>query len=326
MVELVVSTESWPIRGSFTISRGAKTQADVVLVELGGGEFKGRGECVPYARYGESCDSVIEQIESLRQDVQQGLGRFQLQQRLPAGAARNALDCAFWDLQAKMSQRGVWELLDMPAMQPLTTAYTLSLDSPENMHKAALAHADRPLLKLKLAGEGDIERVRAVRKGAPKARLIVDANEGWDPDIYRRTVPEFLELGVEMIEQPLPTAEDGALRSLERPIPICADESCHESESLKDVVGKYDMVNIKLDKAGGLTEALQLRKVAEAEGLQIMVGCMLGTSLAMAPATLLAQGAAIVDLDGPLLLERDRRPGLRFDRSLVFPPQPELWG
>ena len=200
MVELVVSTESWPIRGSFTISRGAKTQADVVLVELGGGEFKGRGECVPYARYGESCDSVIEQIESLRQDVQQGLGRFQLQQRLPAGAARNALDCAFWDLQAKMSQRGVWELLDMPAMQPLTTAYTLSQDSPENMHKAALAHADRPLLKLKLAGEGDIERVRAVRKGAPKARLIVDANEGWDPGIYRRMVPEFLELGVEMID------------------------------------------------------------------------------------------------------------------------------
>ena len=326
MVELVVSTESWPIRGCFTIARGAKTQADVVLVELQGGEFKGRGECVPYARYGESCDSVIEQIESLRQDVQQGLDRIQLQQRLPAGAARNALDCAFWDLQAKTTRRGVWELLDLPAMQPLTTAYTLSLDSPENMHKAALAHADRPLLKLKLAGEGDIERVRAVRKGAPKARLIVDANEGWDPGIYRLMVPEFLKLGVEMIEQPLPAAGDEALRSLERPIPVCADESCHDSESLKGVVGKYDMVNIKLDKAGGLTEALQLRKAAEAEGLQIMVGCMLATSLAMAPATLLAQGAGIVDLDGPLLLERDRPSGLDFDRSLVFPPRPELWG
>ena len=326
MVELVVSTESWPIRGSFTIARGAKTQADVVLVELQGGEFKGRGECVPYARYGESCDSVIEQIESLRQDVEQGLDRIQLQQRLPAGAARNALDCAFWDLQAKTTRRGVWELLDLPAMRPLTTAYTLSLDSPENMHKAALAHADRPLLKLKLAGEGDIERVRAVRKGAPRARLIVDANEGWDPGIYRLMVPEFLKLGVEMIEQPLPAAGDEALRSLERPIPVCADESCHDSESLKGVVGKYDMVNIKLDKAGGLTEALQLRKAAEAEGLQIMVGCMLATSLAMAPATLLAQGAGIVDLDGPLLLERDRPSGLDFDRSLVFPPRPELWG
>ena len=326
MVELVVRTESWPIRGIFTISRGGKTQADVVLVELGAGELKGRGECVPYARYGESCDSVIEQIESIRQDVQQGSDRLQLQQQLPAGAARNAMDCAFWDLQAKLSRREVWEMLDMPAMQPLTTAYTLSLDSPENMHKAALEHADRPLLKLKLAGEGDIERVRAVRRGAPEARLIVDANEGWDPLSYRRMVPEFLRLGVEMIEQPLPAAEDDALRSLERPIPVCADESCHDSESLKDIVGKYDMVNIKLDKAGGLTEALKLRKAAEAEGLQIMVGCMLATSLAMAPAALLAQGAAIVDLDGPLLLERDRRPGLRFNRSLVYPPQPELWG
>jgi L-alanine-DL-glutamate epimerase-like enolase superfamily enzyme len=236
------------------------------------------------------------------------------------------MDCAFWDLQAKLSRREVWEMLDMPAMQPLTTAYTLSLDSPENMHKAALEHADRPLLKLKLAGEGDIERVRAVRRGAPEARLIVDANEGWDPLSYRRMVPEFLRLGVEMIEQPLPAAEDEALRSLERPIPVCADESCHDSESVKDIVGKYDMVNIKLDKAGGLTEALKLRKAAEAEGLQIMVGCMLATSLAMAPAALLAQGAAIVDLDGPLLLERDRRPGLRFNRSLVYPPQPELWG
>jgi L-alanine-DL-glutamate epimerase-like enolase superfamily enzyme len=194
------------------------------------------------------------------------------------------------------------------------------------MHKAALEHADRPLLKLKLAGEGDIERVRAVREGAPNARLIVDANEGWDLGVYRQVVPEFLKLGVEMIEQPLPASKDEALRSLDRPIPICADESCHESESLKDVVGKYDMVNIKLDKAGGLTEALQLRKAAEAEGLQIMVGCMLATSLAMAPATVLAQGAAIVDLDGPLLLEKDRRPGLRFDHSLVFPPQLELWG
>mgnify|MGYP001823084641 CR=1 FL=1 len=326
MVELVVCAESWPIRGSFAISRGAKTRADIVRVELGSGNFIGRGECVPYARYGESCSSVIEQIESLRQDIQQGLDRVQLQQRLPPGAARNALDCAFWDLQGKTSQRRVWELLKLPSVQPLTTAYTLSLDSPENMHNTALEHADRPLLKLKLAGEGDIERVRGVRKGAPKARLIVDANEGWDVDIYRQMVPELLQLEVEMIEQPLPAAGDGALRFLHRPIPICADESCHDSESLKHIVDRYDMVNIKLDKTGGLTEALALRAAAESEGMQIMVGCMLATSLAMAPATLLAQGAAIVDLDGPLLLERDRRPGLKFEQSLVFPPQRDLWG
>ncbi len=326
MIELIVSAESWPIRGGFTISRGAKTQADVVLVELAHGGFKGYGECVPYARYGESSDSVVEQIESIRQDIQQGMDRIQLQQKLPPGAARNALDCAFWDLQAKMSPHRVWELLGMAAMQPLTTAYTLSLDSPENMYEAAMENAGRPLLKLKLAGEGDLERVTGVRKGASKARLIVDANEGWDAVIYQRLVPELLELGVEMIEQPLPAADDEALRSLERPIPICADESCHASESLRHIVDRYDMVNIKLDKTGGLTEALRLREAAEAKGLQIMVGCMLATSLAMAPATLLAQGAAIVDLDGPLLLEKDRHPGLRFEKSRVFPPQRELWG
>jgi L-alanine-DL-glutamate epimerase-like enolase superfamily enzyme len=254
------------------------------------------------------------------------MDRTRLQRALPAGAARNALDCALWDLQAKLSQRRVWELLDLPAMQPLTTAYTLSLDSAEGMHKAALANADRPLLKLKLAGTGDIDRVRAVRRGAPKARLIVDANEGWDLDLYRRMLPELLQLGVEMIEQPLPAGDDEALRSVHRPIPVCADESCHDRESLNAVVGKYDMINIKLDKTGGLTEAIQLRAAAEDKGLQIMVGCMLATSLAMAPAMLVAQGAAIADVDGPLLLEKDRRPGLRFDRDLVFPPEPGLWG
>ena len=326
MIELAVSVESWPIRGSFAISRGAKSEAHVVLVELESGGFRGRGECVPYARYGESCDSVIEQIESIRKDIQQGIDTVELQQKLPPGAARNAVDCAFWDLQGKMSQLRVWELLGLPVVRPLTTAYTLSLDSLERMYKAALENADRPLLKIKLSGEGDIDRVLGIRKGAPEARLVVDANEGWDQSIYRQMVPQLVRLGVEMIEQPLPAAEDEALRSLERPIPVCAVESCHDSESLKEIIGKYDMINIKLDKTGGLTEAIQLRKAAEAEGLKVMVGCMLGTSLAMAPATLIAQGAAIVDLDGPLLLERDRQPGLKFDRSLVFPPQRELWG
>lgn len=326
MVELSVSTESWPIRGSFAIARGAKTKADVVVVELHAGGFIGRGECVPYARYGESCDSVIDQVESLRRDVEQGMDRLELQQRLPAGAARNALDCAFWDLQAKTSQQRVWELLELPALQPLTTAFTLSLDSPERMYRAALENAQRPLLKLKLAGGGDIERVSAVREGAPGGRLIVDANEAWDAGVYRRMLPDLVRLGVEMIEQPFPAAEDEALRTLDRPIPVCADESCHARDLLKGIVGKYDMINIKLDKTGGLTEALLLHQAAKAEGLQVMVGCMLATSLAMAPAILVAQGAAIVDLDGPLLLERDRQPRLRFDHERVYPPTRELWG
>lgn len=326
MPELVVRAESWPIRGRFTISRGAKTQADVVLVELEAGECSGRGECVPYARYGESCGTVIEQIESLRQEIRQGLDRTLLQQALPPGAARNALDCAFWDLEAKTSQRRVWELLGLPAPNPLTTAYTLSVDTPGNLHRAAAEHAHRPLLKLKLAGDGDIERVRSVREGAPEARLVVDANEGWDVGVYTKLVPEMLRLGVEMIEQPLPAADDEALRHLPRPIPICADESCHDSDSLNTLVDRYDMVNIKLDKSGGLTEAFRLRNAAETRGMQVMVGCMVATSLAMAPATLLAQGAALVDLDGPLLLDSDRQPGLRFADGLVYPPPPGLWG
>ena len=326
MTGLIASAESWPIRGGFAISRGAKNTADVVLVELRDGDFAGRGECVPYARYGESCDSVIEQIESLRPAVRQGLDREQLQTSLPPGAARNALDCALWDLQAKISRRRVWELLELPPAQPLTTAYTLSLGSPESMYKAAFENAGRPLLKLKLGGDGDLQRVRAVREGAPRGRLIVDANEGWDVDLYQRLVPELIPFGVEMIEQPLAADADDALKSLPRPIPVCADESCHTTESLARIVDRYDMINIKLDKTGGLSEALRLRKAAEAEGLGIMVGCMLATSLAMAPATLVAQGAAIVDLDGPLLLENDRQPGLRFDNNLVYPPSCELWG
>jgi L-alanine-DL-glutamate epimerase-like enolase superfamily enzyme len=269
---------------------------------------------------------VIEQIESLRRDIGQGLGRTELQHALPPGAARNALDCAFWDLQAKTSRQRAWELLGMSAPGPLTTAYTLSLDSPDNMYRAALGQAGRPLLKLKLAGEGDMERVRSVRRGAPDARLVVDANEGWDVVTYRDMVPEMRQLGVEMIEQPLPADDDMALRSLDRPIPICADESCHDSGSLDALVDRYDMINIKLDKAGGLTEAFRLRTAAEASGMRVMVGCMLGTSLAMAPATLLAQGVDIVDLDGPLLLQSDRQPGLRFEDSRVHPPRPELWG
>lgn len=326
MVSLHVKRESWPIRGSFTIARGSKTRAEVVTVELHAGEQRGRGECVPYARYGESCDSVMEQILDLRDDLANGLDRQALQQRLPPGAARNALDCAFWDLAAKQAGQRAWALAGVATMTPQVTAYTLSLDSPEKMRQAALANAWRPLLKLKLSGAGDLERVAAVRAGAPDARLIVDANEGWTVELYQRFVPELQRLGVEMIEQPLPADDDGVLAELERPVPICADESCHDRASLATLVGRYDMVNIKLDKSGGLSEALALRQAAEAAGMRIMVGCMLATSLAMAPALLVAQGVAVVDLDGPLLLERDRSHGLDFAQGLIHPPEPALWG
>lgn len=326
MTEIKVYAESWPIRGKFSISRGAKTEAKVVVVELRDANFRGYGECVPYARYGESCESVIAQIEALAEDIRHGMDQQQLQSRLPAGAARNAVDCALWDLQAKRCGKRVANILQLGELKPLTTAYTLSLDSPENMHQAALDNATRPLLKLKLAGEGDIQRVQAVHSAAPNAQLVVDANEGWDVERYQRMVPQLKQLGVSMIEQPLPAGNDELLRSLARPITLCADESCHASDSLQDIIGKYDMINIKLDKTGGLTEALKLRRAAEAQGLQIMVGCMLATSLAMAPAMLVAQDVAVVDLDGPLLLERDRKPGLKFSHNLMYPPEANVWG
>jgi len=326
MLKLTTKSETWPIQGGFTISRGTKTSAEVVVVEIFDGHYKGRGECVPYAHYGETVDSVLALIRSLEADIMQGMDRKQLQQRLPAGAARNAVDCAFWDLQAKKTNCRAWELAGISTLEALTTAYTLSLDTPENMYKVAVENAHRPLLKLKLAGQEDSERVQAVRKGAPDARLIVDANEGWTTEIYQQLIPKLVALGVEMIEQPLPAGKDEALRTLNRPIPICADESCHERASLDDLLGKYDMINIKLDKTGGLTEAMALRQQAEVEGLQIMVGCMLATSLAMAPALVVAQDAAIVDLDGPLLLDKDRDDGLKFEQGFVYPPQSALWG
>jgi L-alanine-DL-glutamate epimerase-like enolase superfamily enzyme len=281
---------------------------------------------VPYTRYGESVEGVLSEIEQLRRDLEAGLDREELQSALPAGAARNALDCAFWDLEAKRTHRRVWDLAGIAAPRPVPTAYTLSLDTPEAMGRKARENAARPLLKLKLAGPEDLDRVRAVREGAPRARLVVDANEGWDAESYTRLAPRLAALGVAMVEQPLPAGEDEDLRGLERPVPLCADESCHDTASLADLAGKYDMVNIKLDKTGGLTEALKLKGAAEAEGYGIMIGCMLATSLAMAPALLLTPGAAVVDLDGPLLLAEDRPSGLRFEGSTVHPPDAALWG
>ncbi|MEI7220901.1 N-acetyl-D-Glu racemase DgcA [Pectobacterium carotovorum] len=326
MTEMRYFTESWPIKGAFTISRGSKRQADVVVVALQSGNVAGYGECVPYSRYGESLDSVMEQIASLHSDFCNGLDRETLQTILPAGAARNALDCAFWDLECKQHQQRIWQRLDLPSPTALETAYTLSLDTPDRMRHAAIHHATRPLLKLKLADADDLARVAAVREGAPLARLIVDANEGWDIERYLALVPELAVLGVTMIEQPFPAGKDDVLADLPRPIPVCADESCHDSQSLTALVGRYDMINIKLDKTGGLTEALRLRKYAQAQGLKIMVGCMVSTSLSMAPAFVMAQGAAVVDLDGPLLLQRDRTNGLHYNGSEILPPNALLWG
>ena len=325
-MEIRVFSESWPIRGSFTISRGSKTAADVVVVELTQDGVTGRGECAPYARYGESVQGVITQIENIMPVLREGLDRGALQSVLPAGAARNAVDCALWDLESKQHRQRIWQRLNKPEPDALLTAYTLSLDTPENMQAAAEANSDRPLLKLKLAGAGDLARVTAVRKGAPQARIIVDANEGWDETLYRELVPALQKLGVEMIEQPLPAGQDQILASLPRPIPICADESCHDSSTLHELIGRYDMINIKLDKTGGLTEALELRKQAEAAGMKIMVGCMLATSLAMAPAFVVAQGAQVVDLDGPLLLQKDRDAGFNFSDNQMHAPDAALWG
>ncbi len=331
MPELRVRRETWPLAGSFTISRGTRTSAETLVVELThSGEDSqiriGRGECVPYARYGETVDGVIAAIEGLRPRIENGLDRIGLQELLPPGAARNALDCAYWDLEAKRAGQPVWELAGLSPPDAVTTAYTLSLDTPEAMGRAAAANAARPLLKLKLAGPDDLARVEAVRAKAPGARLIVDANEGWSLDDYVALAPRLAALGVVLIEQPLAAGQDAPLAGVPRPVPVCADESCHATDSLAELAGRYDAVNIKLDKTGGLTEALELKQAALAQGFQIMVGCMLATSLAMAPAILVAQGAAFVDLDGPLLLKRDRPEGLRYEGSSLHPPEPALWG
>lgn len=287
------------------------------------GVHQGWGECVPYARYGESLESVTQQIEALR-DV---TDRRALHEQLPGGAARNAVDCAMWDLEAKRAGKRAWELAGLSKPGPEITAYTLSLADPAAMQKQAAENAHRPLLKTKLGGgEEDVARIEAVRAGAPDARIIVDANEGWSADLYKTLAPVLVRLGVGMVEQPLPAGEDDALLELDRVLPVCADESCHDRASLPSLKGKYDMVNIKLDKTGGLTEALELRRTAIAEGYDFMMGCMVGSSLAMAPAVLVAQGAAVVDLDGPLLLAEDRPEPLNFDAAGVHPPTPGLWG
>ena len=327
---LALAAERWPIAGSFAISRGSKTEAVVVVAELGDGKARGRGECVPYPRYGESVESVMTQINTMRSQLAAGLDRRALQTAMPPGAARNALDCAFWDLEAKRSGRPVHEIAGLAAPHALTTAYTISLGAAAEMAKAAAAAGHRALLKIKLGGNndhgGDAARIAAVRAAAPKAALIVDANEGWDEGNLAANLAACAAASVVLVEQPLPEACDGALARIKRPIPVCADESVHDRTSLPALVRKYDAVNIKLDKAGGLTEALAMAAEAERAGLAVMAGCMVATSLAMAPALLLAQKAQYVDLDGALLLAKDRPDGLTYRDSLVFPPTPALWG
>jgi L-alanine-DL-glutamate epimerase-like enolase superfamily enzyme len=328
--KLTVRTESWPIAGQFTISRGAKTEARVVVAELSQGEFPNRfsgfGECVPYARYGESVEGVAALLEGMAEKVAAGLDRKLLQSAMPAGAARNALDCAFWDLEAKRADKPVHELAGLPSPHALTTAYTISLGSPQAMADAARKAAARPLLKIKLGTDGDPERIAAIRAAVPDTELIVDANEGWSARNLAGNLKACADAGVTLVEQPLPAGADDLLGKIDRAVPVCADESAHDALSLPQLVGKYDAVNIKLDKTGGLSQALVMAREAERLGLAVMTGCMVATSLSMAPAILVAQRARFVDLDGPLLLARDRDHGLRYDGSRVFPPESALWG
>lgn len=321
-MKISVTPDVFQLAQVFTISRGSRTEAKVLTVRVQRDGITGWGECVPYARYDETLESVTAQVEGLPVAI----SRADLQSALPAGAARNAVDCALWDLEAKQAGKRVWELAGLAEPGPEITAYTLSLDTPEAMRQQAAKHAFRPLLKIKLGTPDDMARLEAVRAGAPKSAIIVDANEGWSAEVYTDLAPHLLRLGVQLVEQPLPADQDEALIGMERPVPVCADESCHDCSSLPHLKGKYDLVNIKLDKTGGLTEAIKLRTAAEAQGYGIMVGCMVGSSLAMAPASLIAQGVAYTDLDGPLLLSEDRDRPLKFDDAGVHPPSADLWG
>lgn len=324
--DLSVSVERWPIRGEFTISRGAKREAAVVVATIRYGGFEGKGECLPYARYGESVEGVVQAIEACAAPLAQGLDRGGLQALLPPGAARNALDCALWDLEAKISGRSAAEFAGLAPLHAVETAFTIALASPDEMAGRAREAGRYPLLKLKLGGDGDEERLAAIREAMPQARLIADANEAWHASGLERLLAAAARASVELVEQPLPAGDDAILQHIVRAVPVCADESVHDRASLGEIAGCYDAVNIKLDKAGGLTEALATAAEARSLGLKLMVGCMVATSLAMAPALLLAQDADWVDLDGPLLLDRDRVPGLDYVSGKVLPPPTALWG
>ena len=321
-MNIKTKVDVFPLKKLFTISRGSRTEAEVVSVKVSKDGFTGYGECVPYKRYNETVKSVIDQITNLNQVN----NRYELEQNLPPGAARNALDCAFWDLEAKLNNTSVADLINL-SISPVITSFTLSLDTSEKMGQEAQLNSHLPILKIKLGGGNkDLERIKSVRKFAPQSDIIVDANEGWSLDEYNYLMPHFVEAKIKMIEQPFPSQSDGELKNINRPIPICADESCHDTSSLEKCIGKYDVINIKLDKTGGLTEALKLKKNAELHNFDIMVGCMVGSSLAMAPAIYVAQNVKWVDLDGPLLLSEDRKNPLKYSNSKIHPPLKDLWG
>jgi L-alanine-DL-glutamate epimerase-like enolase superfamily enzyme len=325
MIRIEAREEIWPLKHPFRISRGSRTEAQVVVVTVGDGKHTGRGEGVPLARYNQSITSGLAQIESIQ--GKKNLDRQSLQELLPAGAARNALDCALWDLEAKASGKRVWELANLPIVSEVKTSFTISLDRPEEMRAAAKRNANLPILKLKLGGDNlDRERVEAVREAAPEARLFIDANESWSPEHYRELLPALKQLGVELIEQPFPANTDEVLEALDHPIPVCADESCHTTADLPRLTNRYEAVNVKLDKTGGLTEALRLCKRAEENGFKLLIGCMVCTSLGIAPARLMASTTHWIDLDGPLLLARDRDHGLAYQNGKIGMPSRELWG
>lgn len=326
-MKLSVKAESWPIRGTFAISRGAKTEAEVIVATIRDGMHQGRGECVPYKRYGETVGSVQSQIVSVKRAVEIGISREELQKLLPSGAARNALDCALWDLEAKQKNKTIWELVGIENPRPMPTMFTVGLDVPETMAGNAVEAAQRySVLKIKLGTEGDAERLAKVRAVVSEARLIVDANEGWSAENLETMLRACETARVELVEQPLPTGKDDGLRDVKTSVKICADESAHTSADIPKLTELYDVVNIKLDKAGGLTEALAMARVARNAGLSVVTGCMVSTSLSMAPATVVAQHADYVDLDGPLLLEKDREPGIKYENGMIFPTTSELWG
>jgi L-Ala-D/L-Glu epimerase len=325
MLTIEAREEIWPLKKVFRISRGSRTEAQVVVVTVANDEHIGRGEGVPIKRYGQSVESVLAQIESIK--AEKNLDRQRLQQLLPAGAARNALDCALWDLEAKNSGKRVWELANVPIVLEVETSFTISLDTPEKMAAAAAVAAELPILKLKLQGDDlDLARVKGVRESAPAARLLLDANESWSPEHYRKIVPELHELGVELLEQPFPANADEVLENLDHPIPVCADESCHTTADLRRLTNRYDVINVKLDKTGGLTEALRLCDRARDSGFKLLIGCMVCTSLGIAPARLLASNADWVDLDGPLLLAHDRQHALAYTNGRLALPSAQLWG
>jgi L-alanine-DL-glutamate epimerase-like enolase superfamily enzyme len=325
MLTIEAREETWPLKGVFRIARGACTEARVVVVTVSNGEHTGRGECVPIARYNQSTESVIAQVESIKGE--KSLDRQHLQRLLPPGAARNALDCALWDLQAKISSKRVWELANIPVVPEVVTTLTISLDTDAKMAAAARANSMAPILKLKLGGDDlDLTRVEAVREAAPAARLLIDANESWSREHYEEIVPALNELGVALIEQPFPADADEVLETLDRPIPVCADESCHTTTDLPRLKNRYETINVKLDKTGGLTEALHLCERAREDGFKLLFGCMVCTSLGIAPARLLASPADYVDLDGPLLLAGDRHHELFYHNGKIGLPPRELWG